>query len=54
MTIVLTPTGEHEVSTRDGLWMSGADAARAAGWTQEQLIETILCESLRRHGLLDH
>lgn len=28
-------------------------AAQLAGWTQEQLIETILAESLRRHGLMD-
>lgn len=27
-------------------------AAAMAGWTQEELIETILAESLRRHGLL--
>ena len=27
-------------------------AALLAGWTQEQLIETILAESLRRHGLI--
>ena len=27
-------------------------AANMAGWTQEQLIETILAESLQRHGLL--
>ncbi|HEX5644616.1 MAG TPA: phosphoribosylglycinamide synthetase, partial [Erythrobacter sp.] len=28
-------------------------AANLAGWTQEQLIETILGESLRRHGLME-
>lgn len=27
-------------------------SAELAGWTQEQLIETILAESLRRHGLM--
>jgi D-alanine-D-alanine ligase len=27
-------------------------SAKRAGWTQEQLIETILADSLRRHGLL--
>ena len=27
-------------------------SALLAGWTQEQLIETILAESLRRHGLM--
>jgi hypothetical protein len=33
VTIVLSPTGEHKVSARDGLWMRAADAARATGWT---------------------
>jgi hypothetical protein len=33
MTIVLTPTDEHNVSTRDGLWMSAANAPRVTGWT---------------------
>jgi len=33
MTTVLTPTAEHKVSTRDGLWMSAADAERVTGWT---------------------
>ena len=33
MTIILSPTGEHKVSTHDGLWMSAADAAKATGWT---------------------
>jgi D-alanine-D-alanine ligase len=28
-------------------------SAKRAGWTQEQLIETILADSLRRHGLID-
>jgi hypothetical protein len=32
MTIVLTPTDEHKVSTHDGLWMSAADAERVTGW----------------------
>ncbi|MDX1703963.1 MAG: phosphoribosylglycinamide synthetase, partial [Altererythrobacter ishigakiensis] len=27
-------------------------SALLAGWTQEQLIESILAESLRRHGLM--
>ena len=26
MTRILTPTAEHDVATRDGLWMSPADA----------------------------
>ncbi len=33
MTVILSPTGEHTVSARDGLWMSAVDAARATGWT---------------------
>ena len=33
MTILLTPTEEHVVATRDGLWMSPADAERVTGWT---------------------
>lgn len=32
MTIVLTPTGQHEIATRDGLWMSAADAETVTGW----------------------
>ena len=33
MTTILTPTAEHEVATRDGLWMSAADALRVTGFT---------------------
>ena len=33
MSTILTPTGEHDVATRDGLWMSAADAERITGWT---------------------
>ena len=33
MTTILTPTDEHSVTTRDGLWMSAADAERVTGWT---------------------
>jgi hypothetical protein len=33
MTVVLTPTAEYQVSTRDGLWMSAADARKVTGWT---------------------
>ena len=33
MTKILTPTTEHEVSIRDGLWMSPADAETVTGWT---------------------
>jgi D-alanine-D-alanine ligase len=45
-----------EVNLNANLWSEkvyGRSAA-LAGLTQSQLIETILCESLRRHGLLDH
>ena len=43
-----------EVNLNCNLWSEKVygRSAKAAGWTQEQLIETILCESLRRHGLL--
>ncbi len=43
-----------EVNLNANLWSQkvyGRSASRA-GWSQAQLIETILCESLRRHGLL--
>jgi hypothetical protein len=33
MTTILTPTAEHKLATRDGLWMSAADAATVTGWT---------------------
>jgi hypothetical protein len=33
MTVVLTPTAEYKISTRDGLWMSAADAGKVTGWT---------------------
>ena len=33
VTKILTPTEEHDVATRDGLWMSAADAERVTGWT---------------------
>ena len=32
MTKVLTPIDEHDVATRDGLWMSAADAEKVTGW----------------------
>ncbi|MEM7664366.1 MAG: phosphoribosylglycinamide synthetase [Pseudomonadota bacterium] len=43
-----------ELNLNCNLWSQkvfGRSAARA-GWTQEQLIETILAEGLRRHGLV--
>jgi hypothetical protein len=33
MTIILSPTGEHKISSHDGLWMSAADATKVTGWT---------------------
>ncbi len=44
-----------EVNLNCNLWSRKtiSMAARLAGWTHEQLIETILCESLDRHGLID-
>lgn len=33
MAKILTPTHEYDVATRDGLWMSAADAERITGWT---------------------
>jgi hypothetical protein len=33
MTTILTPTAEHDVAVRDGLWMSPADAEKVTGWT---------------------
>lgn len=43
-----------EVNLNANLWSQKVygRSAKAAGLTQEQLIETILCESLARHGLL--
>ena len=33
MVTILTPTAEHKVSARDGLWMSAVDAEKVTGWT---------------------
>jgi D-alanine-D-alanine ligase len=43
-----------EVNLNCNLWSRKtiSMAARLAGWTHDQLIETILCESLRRNGLI--
>ena len=32
MTLVLTPTGQHDVAARDGLWMGATDAEKVTGW----------------------
>jgi D-alanine-D-alanine ligase len=44
-----------EINLNCNLWSRKtiSMAARLAGWTHEQLIETILCESLRRNGLIE-
>lgn len=44
-----------EVNLNCNLWSRKtiSMAARLAGWTHAELIETILCESLRRNGLVD-
>jgi D-alanine-D-alanine ligase len=43
-----------EVNLNANLWSEKVygRSAQLAGWSQSQLIETILCESLSRHGLL--
>ena len=48
MTIILTPTAEYKVSTRDGLWMSAADAEKVTGWTlkPEGMCRAELCVPL--------
>ena len=33
MTTILTATGQFDVPTRDGLWMTAADAGKVTGWT---------------------
>ena len=44
-----------EVNLNANLWSEKVygRSAQLAGWSQAELIETILCESLRRHGMLD-
>ena len=48
MTKILTPTAEHDVAARDGLWMSPADAATVTGWTlkPEGMCRAELCVPL--------
>jgi hypothetical protein len=48
MTKVLTPLAEHDVATRDGLWMSPADAEAVTGWTlkPEGMCRADLCVPL--------
>jgi hypothetical protein len=59
MTTILTPTEEHTVAARDGLWVSPKDAERATGWTlkPEGMCRDELCVPLRddtrRDGKVD-
>lgn len=48
MTKVLTPTAEHEVAARDGLWMSPVDAEKVTGWNlkPEGMCRAELCVPL--------
>jgi len=48
MTTILTPTSEHDVAARDGLWMSPADAEMVTGWTlkPEGMCRAELCVPL--------
>ena len=48
MTVILTPTADHDVAVRDGLWMSPADAEKVTGWTlkPEGMCRADLCVPL--------
>jgi len=48
MTKILTPTSEHDIAVRDGLWMSPADAEKITGWTlkPEGMCRADLCVPL--------
>ena len=59
MTTVLSETGEHTVAAAEGLWLTGADAERATGWTlkPEGMCRADICVPLRaaekRDGRVD-
>ena len=48
MSVILTPTADHDVAVRDGLWMSPADAEKVTGWTlkPEGMCRAELCVPL--------
>src|SRR4029450_5313587 len=48
MTTIQTPTAEHRVAARDGLWMSAADAEKVTGWAlkPEGMCRAELCVPL--------
>jgi hypothetical protein len=48
MATILTPTAEHTVAARDGLWMSAGDAEKVTGWTlkPEGMCRAELCVPL--------
>lgn len=48
MTKILTPTAEHDVAVRDGLWMSPIDAEKVTGWVlkPEGMCRADLCVPL--------
>ena len=53
MTIILTPTAEHEVAAHDGLWMSPVDALRITGFVlkPEGMCRDELCVPLPQSAL---
>ena len=53
MTKIVTPTAEHDVAARDGLWMSPVDAETVTGWTlkPEGMCRAELCVPLPESAL---
>jgi hypothetical protein len=48
MTTILTPTAQFDVATRDGIWMTAANAEEVTGWTlkPEGMCRAELCVPL--------